>query len=47
MQEYGIWNFSWEVLEECPREQLDEKEKYYIDLYDAKNFGYNSTKGNK
>ena len=47
MQEYGIWNFSWEVLEVCPRDQLNEKEKYYINLYDSKNFGYNSTSGNK
>ena len=47
MQEFGIWNFSWEVLEICPRDQLNEKEKYYIDLYDSKNFGYNSTLGNK
>jgi len=47
MQEFGIWNFSWEVLEICPRDQLNEKEKYYIDLYDSKNFGYNSTSGNK
>ena len=47
IQEYGIWNFSWEVLEVCPRDQLNEKEKYYIDLYDSKNFGYNSTSGNK
>lgn len=47
MQEFGIWNFSWEVLEFCPRDQLNEKEKYYIELYDSKNFGYNSTSGNK
>ena len=51
MQEYGIWNFSWEVLEEVPPAQLNEKEAYYIQLYDAVNFGYNSikapTKGNK
>ena len=47
IQEFGIWNFSWEVLEICPKEQLNEKEKYYIDLYDSKNFGYNSTSGNK
>jgi len=45
MQEYGIWNFSWEVLEEVPSALLNEKEKYYIDLYDSKNFGYNSNKG--
>ena len=47
IQEFGIWNFSWEVLEICPRDQLNEKEKYYINLYDSKNFGYNSTSGNK
>ena len=47
MQEVGIWNFSWELLEQCPREQLNEKEKYYIDLYQSQDFGYNSTKGNK
>ena len=47
MQEDGIWNFSWELLESCPREQLDEKEKYYIQLYMSNDFGYNSTKGNK
>ena len=47
IQEYGIWNFSWEILEICPKDQLNEKEKYYIGLYDSKNFGYNSTSGNK
>ena len=47
MQQYGIWNFSWELLEECPREELDEKEKYYIDLYDSYNYGFNSNTGNK
>ena len=47
MQEIGIWNFSWELLETCPREQLNEKEKYYINLYQSQDFGYNSTKGNR
>jgi hypothetical protein len=45
MQEYGLWSFSWELLEECPIEQLNEKEKYYISLYDSYNYGYNSNKG--
>ena len=47
MQEFGIWNFSWEVLEECPSRELNEKERYYIDLYQAKDYGYNSQAGNK
>ena len=47
MQEYGIWNFAFEVLEECPREQLNEKEKYYIDLYNSYDYGFNSNRGNK
>lgn len=46
MIEDGIWNFSWELLEKCSREELDAKEKFYIDLYQAKDYGYNTTKGN-
>lgn len=45
MQTYGIWNFSWEVLEQCSKDLLDEKEKYYIELYDSYNYGYNSNTG--
>ena len=45
MQEYGIQNFSWEVLEPVPAIQLNEKEAYYINLYDSKNYGYNSNIG--
>lgn len=45
MKEYGLWNFSWELLEECPREQLNEKEKYYIELYQSYDYGYNSSRG--
>ena len=46
MQEFGIWNFSWELLESCSREELNEKEKNYIELYQSKDYGYNITKGN-
>lgn len=45
MQDYGLWNFSFEILEECPRDQLNEKERYYINLYQSKDYGYNSNKG--
>lgn len=39
-------NFSWEVLEQCDKTQLDEKEKFYIELFKSKELGYNSTSGN-
>ena len=41
----GIWNFSWELLEQCPRPDLDEKEKFYINLYQSYEYGYNSNTG--
>lgn len=47
MQEYGIWNFSWELLEKCDKSKLNERERYYIELYMSKDFGYNSNKGVK
>jgi hypothetical protein len=47
MQEDGIWNFSFELLEECPREELNEKERLWIEMYQTDKFGYNATKGNK
>lgn len=47
MIEDGIWNFTFELLEECPREKLNEKEKFYIELYQSDKFGFNSTGGNK
>ena len=42
---YGIENFNFEVLEECSIDELSEKEKYYIKLYDTYNNGYNMTAG--
>ena len=47
MQEEGVWNFSWELLEKCPREELNKKENYYIELYKAYEYGYNSNIGVK
>lgn len=46
IQEYGLENFIFEVLTECNAIELDEKEKYFIGLYQADIFGYNGTKGN-
>ena len=45
MRKYGFENFSFEVLEECSREELNEKEKIYIEKYDAFFNGYNQTLG--
>lgn len=47
MQEYGLENFSFELLEKCSSEKLNEKERYFISLYSADSLGYNSNKGNK
>lgn len=46
MQKDGIWNFTFELLEEVPKEQLNEREKYYIEFYDSKNYGLNQKNGN-
>ena len=47
MNKYGIENFSFEVLEECEEEELDEKEIYYIEKYHSyiEDGGYNLTRG--
>lgn len=47
MQDDGLYNFTFQLLCECPKQELDEKEKYFISLYQADLYGYNSTKGNK
>ena len=49
-KKYGLENFSFEVIEECKREQLDEKEQYWINYYhsfihDPQSHGYNLTLG--
>lgn len=45
LRKYGIMNFSFEVLEECDKQELNEKEKYWIQYYDSYNNGYNMTPG--
>lgn len=44
---YGKENFTIKELERCKIDQLDEREIYYISLYDSYNNGYNNTKGGK
>lgn len=33
----GIWNYTWEILEEVSKDKLGEREAFYIDLYGTKN----------
>ena len=35
IQKYGKENFSFQILEECQIEQLNQKEKYYIEFYNS------------
>ena len=47
IRKYGIENFSFEILEECNINDLDEREKFYIIKYNSYNNGYNQTLGGK
>lgn len=44
-RKYGIENFKFEILEECEPSELNDKEIYYITLYDTYFNGYNATTG--
>ena len=46
IQKYGKDNFSFEILEECSLDQLDEREQYWISHYNTfYGFGYNCNPG--
>ena len=45
MQEYGVQNFTFEILEEVPPLKLNERESYYIDFYKTRDIGLNNTRG--
>ena len=45
IQRYGLENFSFEVIEECAQEELDEREIYWIDYFNSYEKGYNSSIG--
>ena len=40
MSQYGVENFTFELLEVCDKENLDAQEDYWQDFYHAKDFGY-------
>lgn len=43
----GCENFTFEILEEVPKDKLRERESYYIDFYDSKTYGLNTISGDK
>jgi len=40
MQEIGVENFTFEFIEECPKDKLDEQEDYWQEFFEAKTWGY-------
>ena len=42
---YGEDSFVYEVLEQCPADKLNEREKFYISLFDSYNNGFNQDAG--
>lgn len=38
----GLENFTFQVVEICNKDNLTEREKFYIDFYNSKDYGYNS-----
>lgn len=47
MEKDGPENFSFEIIEEVDKDKLKEKEAFYIDFYDSKNYGMNTISGVK
>lgn len=47
IRKYGLENFSFEIIEECPEDNhtLFEKEQYWIEYYNSFKDGYNETLG--
>lgn len=40
MAEFGVENFTFELLEECERSKLDEREDFWQKFYHAQDYGY-------
>lgn len=45
IKKYGKINFKKEIIEECTENELDDKEKYWINYYKSNIIGYNLSKG--
>ena len=45
MAKDGLEQFTFELVEEVPKDKLTEREKYWITFYDSKNYGLNERNG--
>lgn len=45
MRKDGVENFTFELIEECPRAILNKQEAYWINFYSSNTFGYNMNRG--
>ena len=45
MFDQGLENFTWEIVETCPKEIQSEREKYWTKFYHSVEYGYNSKEG--
>lgn len=45
IRNFGIENFNFEIIEECEKEKLNEREVYWISFYDSYKNGYNASVG--
>lgn len=42
---YGESNFIYEILEQCPASKLNEREQFYIEMFDSHDHGFNQDWG--
>lgn len=45
LRKYGKDAFTWEIIEECSKDELNQKEIFWINYYNSFHNGYNMTKG--
>lgn len=45
LRKYGVDNFEFSILEECEQSQLNEREIYWINVYNSIKYGYNMIPG--
>ena len=45
MRKYGVENFSFEMIEECCNDILDDRERFWIQYYNSYTDEYNETLG--